>query len=122
MSTTLNGNAYHEDVKKRWQNPGDITNVPRMDETRSAQFGAASTRWLTKASYLGLNNLSLAYRLPNSVLSKVGAANARVFISGENLYYFTKRKGMTVGGSFSGSTSDSYNPARIFTAGITVNF
>jgi hypothetical protein len=122
MSTTLNGNAYHSDIKKRWQQPGDITNVPRMDETRSAQFGAASTRWLTKGTYLGINNVSLAYRLPATLLSKVGAANARVFISGENLYYFTKRKGMTVGSSFGGSTGDNYNPARIMTAGITVNF
>jgi hypothetical protein len=122
MSTTLNGNTYHEDIKKRWQQPGDITNVPRLDETRRDQFGAASTRWLTKGTYLGINNVSIAYRLPSSILSKVGAANARVFVSGENLYYFTARKGMTVGNSFSGGTGDSYNPARIITAGISVNF
>lgn len=122
MSTTLNGNTYHVDMKNRWQQPGDITNVPRLDETRSAQYGAASTRWLTKGSYLGINNVSFAYRLPSSVISKIGAANARVFVSGENLYYFTARKGLAVGNSFAGSTGDNYNPARIVTAGISVNF
>lgn len=122
MSTTVNGNTYHQDIKQRWQKPGDVTNVPRLDETRSAQFGAASTRWLTKATYLSVNSISLAYRLPSSLLSKIGASNARVFVSGENLHFFTARKGMNVNGNFSGTTGDTYDAARILTAGVTFNF
>ena len=122
MSTSVNGNTYHTDMKARWQQPGDITSVPRLDETRSAQYGAASTRFLTKGTYLSLNNVSLAYRLPRSVLSKIGASNVRVFASGENLFYVNARQGMNVNGSFGGTTGDGYGPARTVTAGVSFNF
>ena len=122
MSTATAGGTYHTDIKNRWQNPGDVTNVPRLDNTRTAQYGAASTRWLTKASYLSINNINLAYRLPGSLLSKIGASNVRVFVSGENLRFFTKRKGMNVNGSFGGTTGDSYDAARAVSAGISLNF
>jgi TonB-linked SusC/RagA family outer membrane protein len=122
MSTATNGGTYHTDILKRWQKPGDITNVPRLDNTRSAQFGATSSRFLTKADYLSINNISILYQLPKSFLSPIKASSARFFISGENLYFFTARKGMNVNGAFSGITSDSYDAARIINAGVSVNF
>lgn len=122
MSTAIQGRTYHTDILNRWQKPGDNTGVPRLDELRSAQFGAASTRWLTSATHLSINNISLAYRLPASVISRIGANNVRVFVSGENLHFFTKRKGMNVNGAFSGTTGDTYNVARTINAGISLNF
>ncbi|RYY00960.1 MAG: SusC/RagA family TonB-linked outer membrane protein [Gammaproteobacteria bacterium] len=122
MSTATNGGTYHTDILKRWQKPGDITDVPRLDNTRSAQFGATSDRFLTSATYFSINNVSLSYQLPKSFLSAIKATSARFFISGENLHFFTKRKGMNVNGNFSGQTSDSYDAARIINAGLSVNF
>lgn len=122
MSPGINGTTYHTDIQKRWQNPGDVTNVPRMDNLRTAEFGAASTRWLTSATYLAINNLSLAYHLPSSILTKIGAGGARVYVSAENLRFFTKRKGMNVNGNFAGTTGDTFDAARIINAGISVNF
>lgn len=122
MSTATNGGTFSTDILKRWQKPGDITNVPRLDNTRSAQFGAVSDRFLTSATYFSINNVSIAYQLPRSFLSSIKASSARFFISGENLHFFTKRKGMNVNGNFSGQTSDTYDAARIINAGISVNF
>ena len=122
MSTATNGGTYHTDILRRWQKPGDITDIPRLDNTRSAQFGATSDRFLTSATYFSINNISLAYQLPKSFLSLINATAARFFVSGENLHFFTKRKGMNVNGNFSGQTSDSYDAARIINAGISVNF
>lgn len=122
MTTSVEGRAYHTDLLNRWQNPGDITDVPRLDNTRSSQYGAASTRWLTDASYLSINNINLGYRIPSEVLSRIGATQARVFVSAENLKFFTKRKGMNVNGAFSGQTSDSYDAARVLSAGLSLNF
>lgn len=122
MSTATAGATYHKDIMKRWQKPGDVTNVPRLDNTRSSQYGAASTRWLINASYLSINNISLAYNLPKSVTSKFGSTGARLFVSAENVHFFTKRKGMNVNGSFAGTTSDSYDAARVINAGISLNF
>lgn len=122
MTTSTAGVTYHTDILKRWQKAGDITNVPRLDETRRDQFGAASTRWLTDASYLSINNVNLSYRLPASLISKIGASNVMVYVSAENLHFFTKRKGMNVNGSFAGTTSDSYDAARVLNLGLSVNF
>ncbi|HEX7847609.1 MAG TPA: SusC/RagA family TonB-linked outer membrane protein, partial [Chitinophagaceae bacterium] len=123
MSSATAGGTYHTDMlTKRWQKPGDITKVPRMDNTRTAQFGAASTRWLTSATYFSLNNISIAYNLPKNLLDKIGASNIRVFLSGENLHFFTKRKGMNVNGNFSGQTGDTYDAARVINAGVSFGF
>jgi TonB-linked SusC/RagA family outer membrane protein len=122
MSSSTAGTTYHTDILKRWQKPGDVTNIPRLDNTRTAQFGAASTRFLTDATYFSLNNISLAYQLPKNVLAKMGASSVRIFVSGENLQFFTKRKGMNVNGSFAGTTSDSYDAARVINAGVSFGF
>ncbi|RYY67755.1 MAG: SusC/RagA family TonB-linked outer membrane protein, partial [Chitinophagaceae bacterium] len=122
MSTATNGGTYHTDILRRWQKPGDITDIPRLDNTRSSQFGATSDRFLTSATYFSINNVSLAYRLPKAFLSAINATSARFFISAENLHFFTKRNGMNVNGNFSGQTSDSYDAARVINAGISVNF
>lgn len=122
MTTSTAGVTYHKDILNRWQKAGDITNVPRLDDTRTAQFGAASTRWLTDASYLAINNVNLSYRVPASLASKIGASNVMIYVSGENLHFFTKRKGMNVNGNFSGTTGDTYDAARVFNLGLSVNF
>lgn len=122
MSPGTNGTTYHTDILNRWQNPGDITNVPRLDNLRTAQYGAGSTRFITSGTYLGLNNVSLGYRLPTTILNKMRATNIRVYISGENVAMFSKRKGMNVNGNFAGTTGDTYDAARVLSAGINFNF
>jgi TonB-linked SusC/RagA family outer membrane protein len=122
MHTGTYGTALHVDALKAWQKPGDITNVPRMDNSKGGVFDAQSTRWLIDASYLNIRNVSLAYSLPSSLMSKISSAGARVFVSGENLYWFSKRKGMNVQQSFTGVTSNAYVPARVVTFGLNVNF
>lgn len=118
------GNALHVDILKRWQKEGDVAEVPRMDgnATIRGQFGAASDRWLTDASYLNLRSATLSYDLPKTLLKKVDLSNCRVYATGENLYLMTKRKGMAVQQSFTGVTSNDYSPSRIVTLGVNVTF
>ncbi|WP_447641522.1 MULTISPECIES: SusC/RagA family TonB-linked outer membrane protein [Chitinophagaceae] len=117
------GTALSVDELKRWQKPGDITNVPRMDNARMSDFGdASSDRWLTSASYLNINNITFTYRIPRQWLSRITAHDASIYISGENLHLFSARKGMNSMGSFSGTTSNSYTYNRILSMGINLNF
>ncbi|MGV3530678.1 MAG: SusC/RagA family TonB-linked outer membrane protein [Flavisolibacter sp.] len=116
------GSSLHIDALKRWQNPGDVTDVPRLENSKTGVFDAASSRWLTNASFLNVRTISLAYSLPHSLTSKIQANNVSVYVSGENLYLFSHRKGMNVNESFAGTTSNSYSPSRVITAGINVNF
>lgn len=122
MHSGTYGPALHTDILGRWRSPGDITNVPRMDNIANPIFSAASDRWLVDASFLNLRTLSFAYTVPQSVLKKIQAQSARVFLGAENLGLFAYRKGMDVNQSFAGTTSNSYPPARIVNFGLNVNF
>ena len=114
------GTALHKDILRRWQKPGDITDVPRLDEAWSTQYNAASDRWLTDASYLNIKQVNLSYQIPSGLLKKVDIDMARLFVSGENLWLFTKLQGMNVQQNFSGTVSNVYVPARIITIGLNV--
>jgi TonB-linked SusC/RagA family outer membrane protein len=115
------GSALHTDILKRWQNPGDITDVPRMDNGQTARFGAQSDRWLVDASYINLRTISLSYSLPASFLSKAHVSSARVYISGENVLMLSKRKGLNAAQAFTGVTSNVYSPSRVITAGLNIS-
>ncbi|ANE52232.1 SusC/RagA family TonB-linked outer membrane protein [Flavisolibacter tropicus] len=115
------GVAMHTDITKRWQKAGDITDVPRLDAGRNTTFGVASDRWLVDASYLNVQNVTFHYTLPKGLLSKAHLQNTRVYVSGENLYMFTKRQGLNPTQNFTGQTSNVYVPSRVITAGINLS-
>lgn len=112
-------NAKHVDILQRWQNPGDITNVPRMDAGRTADFDAASDRWLIDGSYFNIRTVTLAYVLPKSVAQKLYLENAQVYVSGENFFIKSKRSGMNVQQGFNGVTSNVYSAAKSLVMGIS---
>ncbi|MCY1509022.1 TonB-dependent receptor SusC [compost metagenome] len=68
---------------------GSLPLLRGTDLTDPMQY---STRQLHSASFLRLKNVMLAYRLPNNVLSKVGASNARIYFNGTNVLTFSKYK------------------------------
>lgn len=115
---TVSGRNYHKDLLKAWQKPGDITNVPRMDIARSAQFGSPSTRWLFRSDYVSLTGVKLSYHIPEKTLSFM---KATVFLNAENVYFLTHRKGMNTL-SFAEYSADSYayNFARKFNLGLNI--
>ena len=121
MSSGTYGSAVHKDILNRWQNPGDETNVPRMDNGQTQNFNAQSSRWLIDASYFNIRTITLNYALPRSFLSKYKIAGASVFVSGENVAFFSKRRGMNNQAAFSGITNSAYPPARIISGGINLN-
>lgn len=120
MSAGTYGNAFHPDILKRWQNVGDITNVPRLDAGRVTEFGAASDRFLVDASYLAVKSISLGYNFPSSLVKKLNVGNARIYLSGENIRLFNARKGLDSQQSFGGTTDNLYSPSRTIIVGINI--
>ncbi|MEN7549480.1 TonB-dependent receptor [Rapidithrix thailandica] len=114
------GRALHKDMLNRWQKPGDITDVPRMDASNGGIYNAQSDRFLTDASFLTLRSVNLMYTLPSQLASKLKVQGANVYLSGENLWIGSKRKGMNVTQSFTGVTSNAYLPARVITLGLNL--
>lgn len=80
-------------------NPGDArTNtsalLPRITDGTERTNGVASDFWLYDASFLKLRNLQLGYTIPKEYSQKLLIQKLRIYLSGENLFTFTKFPGM----------------------------
>ena len=53
-----------------------------------------SDRFLESASYLRLQNVRLGYNLPSRWAKYIKMNHLKVFVSGQNLYVFTKYSGL----------------------------
>jgi hypothetical protein len=104
----------------RWQKPGDITNVPRVQNAIANQ-DPISTRYLFDASWLNIKNVTLSYSIPGSLINRAGLSGVQVFGNVDNAYLFTAKKGMDPQRSFAGTSDWSYTPFRTITFGLTVN-
>ena len=120
------GFSFHKDVLKAWSETNTSSDIPRFQyavKDNDTSANGTSDRWLTNASTLTLQNINIGYTLPKRLVAKLGLTNVRVYASGENLYYWSKRKGFDPRSSFWGSSSESsYAQVRTFTGGITVKF
>lgn len=79
-------------VLGRWQNPGDITDMPGI-KANSNDNSAISTRFLEDGSYLRFKTITLAYRFDAKLINRIGLGAASVYVSGQNLFTITKYKG-----------------------------
>ncbi|MBC7948482.1 MAG: SusC/RagA family TonB-linked outer membrane protein [Chitinophagaceae bacterium] len=114
------GTALHVDALKRWQNPGDVTVVPRIQNAVAAQDGASS-RWLVDGSWLNIKNITLSYTLPRALLNKLRVSGLQVFANVDNAWLFTAKKGMDPQREFNGTADASYTPFRTMSFGFTAN-
>ena len=125
MSGSEYGYAMSPDLLKAWQKPGDVTDVPRIDNnaTHNTNIGQTySTRFLTSADYLNLRSISLGYNVPKSLLNKIMLKSARLNLTCENVFMIKARQGLNPMSNFGGYTYNEYMPARTFTLGLNVGF
>lgn len=116
------GGAAHVDVLNRWTTPGQITDVPALNSGNTAAVGAASSRWLVDASYVMLRNASIGYNFNKNVINSLGVSNLKLYVSGENLWVKSKRKGLEPYSTFNGTVTNRYSPSRIITFGLSTTF
>ncbi len=114
------GTAWSTDIEQRWQKPGDVTVVPRLQNAIAGQDGA-STRWLVDGSYLNVKNITLSYTLPKSTANRIYFEGLQVFVNVDNAYLFTAKKGMDPQRAFSGTADATYTPFRTISVGFTAN-
>ena len=111
--------TWHKNQMRRWQKPGDITDVPRVE---IGQSYAANDRFLIDASYFAIKNITLAYSLPKAWMNKIGIDAIKVFASADNVALFTHLNGMDPQYNFTGGTNYDYSPNKTYTIGLEVNF
>lgn len=132
-ATTLDQRFWNsnKEVLNRWQKPGDQTDIPRLVYADNTSNGSAFpiSDNVEKGDFLRVRNLSLGYSVPNSLLSKFKIANARVYVSGQNMFLFTGYRGpdpeVSTNGTGNGNQGIDRNTvgnAKIITFGLNVGF
>ena len=114
------GDTFNTNVLRRWQNPGDITDIARVSIGASDRVN--TDLWLIDASYFAIKNITLGYTLPKNLLNKVQISSVRVYASVDNLAMFCHLDGMNPQANFAGSTGYSYTPNKTVSVGIDINF
>ncbi|MEO5996672.1 MAG: TonB-dependent receptor [Chitinophagaceae bacterium] len=78
-------------VKKDWWSP---TNPNGMHFSNDQDANKLSVNFYEDASFARLKDLSLAYQLPESLITRIKISGLKVFVTGRNLATITKYKGL----------------------------
>lgn len=100
-------------------NPEAYFARPIVKDTRNQE---KQTRYLQDASYLRMKNLSIGYNIPSVWLKKVYLSKATVYVSGENLFEFSKIKGPYDPEAARGNGTMLYPFMRTYSLGINLTF
>ena len=112
--------TFHKNQLRRWQKPGDITDVPKLKVDSGRQ--TINDRWLIDASYFAIRSVQLGYTLPTKWTEKANISSIRIYAVGDNLALFSHLDGMDPQYSFSGGQGYTYLPTRTVSIGIDINF
>ena len=123
------GVNWHKDMLKAWTPENPNSNIPRL------QYGDlnatdTSDRFLTDASYLTLQNINFGYTLPSKFTQKFGVGKLRIYLACENVFYWSKRKGLDPRyadntdsqGVLGTANAATYSPIRTISGGINIQF
>ncbi len=129
----LNGNVNQIGLaRERWrssENPGN-GNIPKAVFGFTTLSDVASDFYIMDGSFLRLTNVTLAYNLPKTLINNVRLQNARIYVSGQNLFTVSNKypgyDPETGSGGKNpleqGIDAGIYPMARVFTFGLNVAF
>lgn len=115
------GNPIHPDNFNRWQQPGDITDVPLLLASNN-NHSARSTRFLFDNDYVRLKSLTFGYNIPTEALSKYGISRFRLFLQADNILTWQSHKGIDPEQAFNGVTNSRSPLAKTITTGVLLEF
>ncbi len=130
MNTT---NLYNFDnqstaVLRRWQKPGDVTDIPRA-LYRTGYNWLGSSRYVEDGSFLRFSSATLRYNLDQLLAKKLGLKSASIYVTGQNLYTWTNYRGQDpeisarAGDIYQQPIDGSTTPAvKTYTLGLTASF
>ena len=122
VGTSTGGNIHKDVIEQAWTPENPDSDFPRW------QFGdqytsSKSDRFLVPASYLNFQNAQIGYTFPERLTQKIKVSRLRLYVSCDNIVYWSYRKGLDPRYSFSGSTNNAVNsPVRTLSGGINITF
>ncbi len=119
MRVQYAGNNWHKNILRRWQKPGDVTDIPMLEIGGSYPTDDSA---LVDASYFAVKNITLGYTFPQKWMSRISVKSLRVFFSVDNVVMFNHMDGMDPQYNFTGSVSYTYAPSRAMVFGLDLNF
>lgn len=118
--SSVSARIFHKDVLSSWTEANQGSDIPRFNYNDNYTT-LTSTRFLTSARYLNFQSFSVGYTLPKSLTTKFYVDKLRVYVQGQNLGFWSVRKGFDPRYSF-GSTADTnvYSPVRTISGGVQI--
>ena len=132
-NTNMNANlTQHAMLRNRWrseQDPGDGLIGRAMLNSRNGAPDQFSSFYVEDGSFIRIRSVHFAYNLPADFLSRFRVQAARLYVSGANLYTFTKYRGYDPETNERGNSPvaqgvdlGGYPLARTFQFGMNVTF
>ena len=115
------GQNWHKDIRNAWTPENSNSNIPRL-HTTDRFANSMSDRFLVKSDYLSVQNISLGYTVPQSLLRKIDLGSLRFYLVVDNVALLTKRKGLDPRQSYTSSANSNYSPIRTISGGLTLTF
>ncbi|MBT1698708.1 TonB-dependent receptor [Fulvivirgaceae bacterium PWU4] len=133
MNAAYPFNLYNE-VNGRWHGDGTSNNIPRLSATDPNLNFRTSNLFVESGAFFRLKNITIGYTLPASLLNGLRLTQARLYVTGQNVFTITNYSGMNPelgyadGNRSSGQYTQvnvdyaQYPLARTFTVGATLSF
>lgn len=109
-------------VLNRWTSTNTNTNIPRAVFNDPNKNTRVSDRFVEDGSYLKIKNITLGYNLPSRFISMAKLQTARIYLSAQNVYTFTKYTGFDPEVGVGGIDLNVYPVTRTLSAGINLIF
>lgn len=128
MMSTFSGNTnLAREALSAWKQPGDAANtkwarIAAHDSNENWNYRRDSDVITFKGDYLCIRDVSLGYTLPKSFAAKIGLHQATVFLSGNNLHYFTAVQATPPEVGDINNSNTGYPPIRKFSVGCKIEF
>ena len=104
----------------RWTGVGTSTVTPRAVFNDPNKNTRPSDRYIEDGSYVRIKNITLGYTIPGKIMKKLHISTARLYVSGQNLFTFTKYKGFDPEVGTNGIDNNVYPVTRTINIGINL--
>lgn len=111
----------------RWTGPGTTNENPRLT-TALTRNNVFSDYYVEDGSFLRIRNIQIGYTLKGKSLERLKLSGLRIYLSGNNIYTFTKYMGYdpdlgSVGGALGAGIDNGFYPqARSIMLGFSIRF
>jgi len=115
------GQQLTTDIGGRWQNPGDITDIPKLTLSNN-DYSGRSNRFLFDNDYIRLKALTVGYNLPKQLLERVKISECRFYFQADNIWTYQTHKGIDPEQNLAGITNNRSNMMKTVTFGVSLKF